>query len=94
MCCVHIDLDPRPLKPALYHLVACLRCRGFVYELARDGLGTMVGVVWQTATMRDNFERFGSYISLDMMKRGINSLLWPFVSVSMYNELKKIGNTV
>eukprot|EP00956_Cyclotella_meneghiniana_P039965 scaffold183952_cov43-Cyclotella_meneghiniana.AAC.1 len=40
--------------------------------------------------MRDNFERFGRYSALDMMKRGINTILWPYVAVSMYNELRKI----
>ncbi len=43
-----------------------------------------------TATMRQNFELFGSYICLDFMKRALNSLLWPYVSVTMYNELRKI----
>ncbi len=43
-----------------------------------------------TATMRRNFELFGLYISLDFMKRALNSLLWPYVSVAMYNELRQI----
>ena len=37
--------------------------------------------------MRDNFERFGGYISLDTMKRSIRKWLWPYMSVVMYNEL-------
>ena len=51
------------------------RAVGFAYELAYDSEGTINGAVWQTATMRDNFERFGGFICLDVMKRGINELL-------------------
>ncbi len=43
-----------------------------------------------TATMRRNFELYGSYISLDFMKHALNSLLWPYVSIAMYNELRQI----
>ena len=39
--------------------------KGFVFELAMDEDGNVHGVVWQTTTMRNNFGRFGSYISLD-----------------------------
>ena len=58
---------------------------GFAYELAYDSEGTINGAVWQTATMRDNFERFGGFICLDIMKRGLNKLLLPYSAVSMYN---------
>jgi hypothetical protein len=47
----------------------------------------LLGVVWQTATMRCKFELFGDLIGLDMMKRGINTLLWPYFSVVMYNKV-------
>ena len=62
---------------------------GFIYSLAEDTSGKkkkLVGVLWMTATMRRNFELFGGYIALDMMKRGLNTLLWPYVAVSMYDE--------
>ena len=39
-----------------------------------------------TATMRRNWELFGDYICLDMMKRGLNTLLWPYVAVTLYDE--------
>ena len=64
--------------------------KGFVYKLAHDEKGDINGVVWQTATMRDNFERFGGYISLDTMKRAINKWLWPYMSVVMYNEMRMV----
>ena len=64
--------------------------KGFAYELAVDENGQIMGILWQTATMRDNIERFGKYQSIDMMPRGINILLWQYVSVAMYNELNQV----
>ena len=73
-------------------LIKC-RAKGFTYKLAEDTSGDgkkLIGVVWMTATMRRNFELFGGYISLDMMKRGLNTLLWPYCAVTMYDEHMKI----
>jgi hypothetical protein len=69
------------------------RAKGFTYKLAENSTGNkrqLTGVVWMTATMRRNFELFGDYISLDMMKWGLNTLHWPYNAVAMYNELRKI----
>ncbi len=75
------------------NLIKC-RAKGFTYKLAEEvdtsGKKKLVGVVWMTATMRRNFELFGGYISLDMMKRGLNTLLWPYCAVTMYDEHMKI----
>ena len=49
--------------------------KGFVFEPAIGVKGNVHGVVSQTAMMRDNFERFGGYISLDTIKRAINKWL-------------------
>ena len=73
-----------------YLQMIALKAKGFVYEIARDGSGTVVGAVWQTATMRDNFERFGDYICLDVMKRELNHLHWPYIAMSLRNELEKV----
>lgn len=77
-------------------LIKC-RAKGFTYKLAEEvdtsrggGEKKLVGVLWMTATMRRNFELFGGYISLDMMKRGLNTLLWPYCAVVMYDEHMKI----
>lgn len=64
--------------------------RGFKYVILSDSSGRCTGCIWQTATMRENFERFGSFASLDCMKRGINKFLWPYVALSMYNEMEKL----
>ena len=63
---------------------------GFVNDLAYNSKGTINGAVWQTVTMSDNFERFGGFICLDVMKRGINKLLWPYSAVAMYNDLEQV----
>ena len=73
-----------------YFEVLAENAKGFSYQFAFDSEGVINGVVWQTATMRDNFERFGGFICLDMMKRGINKLLWPYVAIAMYNDLEEI----
>ena len=76
-----------------YLELICARAKGFSYKLAEDNRGhkkKLVGVIWMTATMRKNFELYGDYIAFDMMKRGINTLLWPYVAVTMYNEMKKL----
>ena len=40
--------------------------------------------------MRDNFEQFGGFISLDTTKRAINKWLWLYMSVTMYNEMRML----
>lgn len=64
--------------------------KGFSYELFYDSNDYITGAVWMTATMRTNFERFGHYICLDVMKRGINKLLWPYLAMTFYNKLQQI----
>ena len=60
---------------------------GFDYQLLADSNGRYTGCIWQTSTMKDNFDRFGGFVSIDAMKRGINKLLWPYMSITMYNEI-------
>ena len=52
-----------------------------------DSDGGINGVVWQTTMMWYNFERFGSCECLDVMKRGINKLLWPCTAIGMRNGM-------
>ena len=42
-----------------------------------------------TATMRRSYELFGLFICVDMMKRAINTLLWPYTTVTILDEMKK-----
>ena len=80
------------------------RAKGFSFEVAKeysqaatgtqDGEETsnkeLLGVVWMTGTMRRNIELFGSYMSFDMMMRGINTLLWPYVALSLMDEFGEL----
>ena len=44
---------------------------GFTFNLAHDSDNKVTGIVWMTSYMRDNFERFGDYISIDVMHSSI-----------------------
>ena len=63
------------------------RDKDFEYQILRDVNGEITGCLWMTSTMRKNFELFGSFICVDAMKRGINTLLWPYIATTMYNEM-------
>ncbi|KAL7525688.1 hypothetical protein ACHAXR_001115, partial [Thalassiosira sp. AJA248-18] len=72
--------------------------KGFVYRLASEDVSVsgrakrkkLLGVLWQTATMRRNFELFGGYLCLDMMMRGLNTLAWPYVAATMFDDAMKL----
>ena len=64
--------------------------KGFSYRIFRDNYNQITGAVWMTATMRNNFERFGHYISLDVMQRSINPYAWPYLAITVLNELKQV----
>ena len=40
---------------------------GFTFNLTHDSDNKVNGIVWMTSYMRNNFERFGDYISIDVM---------------------------
>ena len=44
---------------------------GFTYNLAHDNNNKVTGIVWMTSYMRDNFERFGNYLSIDAMRSSV-----------------------
>ena len=67
-----------------------LKDKDFVYEILRNPNGDITGCIWMTSTMRMNFELFGGYISVDAMKRELNTLLWPYMATSMWNELNQV----
>ena len=64
--------------------------KGFRCQLLNDTTGKCTGCVWQTSTMRDNFERFGGFVVLGAMKRELNYLLWPHMEITMQDELNMI----
>lgn len=75
-----------------YMELLTLKDKDFVYEILRDqdGQGEITGCLWMTSTMRMNFELYGGYVSVDAMKRDINTLLWPYMAVSMWNDLNEV----
>ena len=48
------------------------------------------GVVWNTAEMWSDFERFGSCMCLDVIKHSINKILWPHTVIRIINDLDKV----
>ena len=63
---------------------------GFRCVFIHDPSGKCTGCIWQTATMRDNFETFGGFLAVDAMKRGTNDLIWPYMEITICNELNMI----
>ena len=54
----------------------------FDYRIGRDEqTGAATIVLWQTGTMRADFELYGCSLHLDFMKRKMNSYDWPYISV-------------
>ena len=67
-----------------------LKDKDFVYEVLKNEYGKITGCLWMTSTMRMNFELYGGYLSVDAMKRDINTLLWPYMATSMWNDLNEV----
>ena len=67
-----------------------LKDKDFVYEILNDDMGEVTGCLWMTSTTRMNFELYGGYLSVDAMKRDINTLLWPYMATSMWNDLNEV----
>ena len=44
---------------------------GFTFNLAHDSDNKVTGIVWMSSYMRDTFERFGDYISINIMHSSI-----------------------
>ena len=84
------DYEEDTLKFQDYLHVLSSRDKGFQYRLAIGIDGNVNGVVWMTASMRSNMERFGSYICVDAMMRELNTLNWPYFAISLNNELGRV----
>lgn len=54
----------------------------FDFRIARDAdTGSATAVIWQTGTMRADFELYGCALHIDFMKRKLNSYEWPYISL-------------
>jgi hypothetical protein len=54
----------------------------FLFDIQQDKNDTMVGICWQTATMRFDWDTCASSIPLDGMKRQLKSVCYPYISVT------------
>jgi len=62
----------------------------FTYRVSRDESSVPTGFIWMTGTMRRSFELYGSCLFLDMMKRSMSNLHWPYVGPVVLDGQKKI----
>lgn len=53
--------------------------------------GAPLGVAWMTKTMKEKWVRFGSTLSLDAMKRQLNSLHWPYIAPVIFDHELRVG---
>ena len=47
--------------------------QGFIYNITHDSNNDVTRIVWMTSYMRDNFERFGNYLSIDVIRSSVCS---------------------
>ena len=45
--------------------------KGFTYDITHHLDNKLTGIVWMISYMRDNFERFGNYVSIDVMRSSV-----------------------
>ena len=50
---------------------------GFSFTFLSSNQGRITGCIWQRVIIRDNFESFYGFISIDTMKRHLTNLDWP-----------------
>ena len=50
--------------------------KGFEYRLLSNLKGEYTSFICHTSMMQENFERFGGFISIDAMKRVLNTNSW------------------
>ena len=64
---------------------------GFTYNITHDSDKNVTGVVWMTSYMRDNFEKFGNNIFIDVMKsRVFNAKMFCYIVPVVLNKVGKI----
>ncbi len=63
---------------------------GFTYCIIRDKNGDPTGVVW-IPQMQSNYKLFGSFISIDAMKRQQSSLHWSYITSLVLDKRKTIA---
>ena len=65
---------------------------GFTYNITHDSNNNVTGIVWMVSYMRDNFERCGNNISIDVMKSQVcNAKKFCYIAPIVLNEVGKIN---
>jgi hypothetical protein len=63
----------------------------FTFRIARASDGSACGYVWQTATMRADWEDSGNAIFLDAMKRQLNTIHWPYIGPCILDGYRRVA---
>ena len=65
---------------------------GYAFNLAHGNDNKVTGIIWMTSYMRDKFERFGNFISIDIMHSSVcNAKEFCYISPIITNEVGKIN---
>ena len=65
---------------------------GFTHNITHDSDNNVTGIVWMTSYMRDNFERFGNNICIDVMKSQVcNAKKFWYIAPVVLNKVWKIN---
>ena len=64
--------------------------KGFTYKIFFNSNNQISGFMWMTSSMRSNFERFGSFLCIDAMKRAFNIYLWPYIAPTVVTEFNNV----
>ena len=49
--------------------------KDFTFNMTHDLNNKVTGIVWMTSYMRDTFERFGNYVSIDVMSSYVSNTI-------------------
>ena len=61
---------------------------GFTYNITHDSDNNITGIVLMTSYMRNNFEKFGNNISIDVMKTQVcNAKFCCYIAPVVLNEV-------
>ena len=62
--------------------------KGFTFNITHDLNNKVTGIVWMTSYMRDNFERFGNYLYIDVMRSSVsNAKELCYIALVVLNEI-------
>ena len=61
----------------------------FLYKMGVNENDKFTGCCWQTGVMRGNYELYGHYLSLDAMRRELNTHHWCYVAGTVRNDMNE-----